>query len=89
MPEIYFRFLLLAVHTQIARLSIRTLYDMQYGASHSQCVQCAAHLLQKTGPSSTASTWFGDNKTNCHAILQPIFMKFAGVVGYGSPHNII
>ena len=89
MPEIYFRFCFLAVHIQTARLSIRTLHDMQYGASHSQCMQCAEHLLQKTGPSSTDSTWFGDNKINCHAIVQPIFMRFTGIVGYDSPHNVI
>ena len=38
---------------------------------------------------TTASTWFGDNKINCHAIVQPIFMRFSGIVGYGNPHNVI
>jgi len=46
-------------------------------------------LLRKTGPSFTDYTWFDDNKINCHAIVQPIFMKFTGIAGYGSPHNTI
>jgi len=48
--------------------------------------------VAKTGPSSIAArglTWLDDNKINCHAIVQPIFMKFTDIVGYGNPRNII
>ena len=113
MPEIYFRFCFLAVHIQTARLSIRKLHDMQYGASHSQCMQCAAHLFARSaavymtrraesagpigcissgpphGPIVTPVPLLDDNKIKCHAIVQLIFMKFAGIVGNGSPHNVV
>ena len=92
MPKIYFRFCFLAVHTPYTdRTAVHT-----HAARHvERCVtlkahsNSKAHLLYKTGPSSTNFTWFVDNKINCHAIVQPIFMKFTGIVGYGSPNNLI
>ena len=83
MHEIYFRFCFSAVHTHAARHAVRCVTFTMHA------VRSAPVLLQKTGPSSTDYTWFGDNKINCHAIVQPIFMKFTGIVGSGSLHNVI
>ena len=103
LPEIYFRFCFwLSIyrphgcpyarcttcstvrHTHNACSAQQFNYGLWTGAQHTCCCK-----KRDQNFNSTASTWLGDNKINCHAIVQPIFMKFTGIVGYGSPHNII